>query len=407
MNISACARPRRLRGAGDCQAWRHWPAAALAALLLGGCEKPAPAGPPPPFVQVMEIGNTTIPLTATLIGQLDSPQNVEVRARVEAFVEEICFTEGGKVKAGDLLFVLDKRPFVERLAGANAALAEAMVGERKYGNDVARLKPLAASGGVSKQDLENAEASLESSRASVESAKAKVETAQLDLGYCEVKAPIAGLIGAKEVSVGDLVGKGQPTLLATMSSLDPMWFYCNVSEVEYVHTKSRAQELGKDLGKLPLTLILAGDVEHKEQGRIVFFDRAVNVKTGTMRMRAEFPNPTELLRPGMFARARVEAGPREGIQIPERAIIELQGQSFVWVVDAEQVAHQRPVEPGEPNGSNIVILKGLEPGERIIVEGVAKVRDGGKVNAVTAAQLAAMQAAASEGAQPGPPAPKS
>ena len=301
---------------GDSRARLHLPAAlSTGCLLLAGCEKPAPPAPPPPVVEVIEIQNTTIPMTATFIGQLDSPQNVEVRARVEAFVEEICFLEGSKVKPGDLLFKLDRRPFVERLAAANAAMAESMVAERKFANDVARLKPLVVGGGVSKQDLENAEASLESSKASVEAAKARVESAQLDLGYCEVKAPIAGLIGAKEVSVGDLVGKGEPTLLATMSSLDPMWFYCNVSEDEYIRTKSRAAELGKDVGKLPLTLIIAGDLEHKEKGRIVFFDRAVNVKTGTMRLRAEFPNPTELLRPGMFARARVEAGTREGIHL--------------------------------------------------------------------------------------------
>lgn len=350
----------------------------------------------------MEIKNTTVPQTAMLIGQLDSPQNVEVRARVEAYVEEICFEEGKNVKQGDLLFKLDRRPFVERLAAANASLAEAQVSERKYANDVARLKPLATSGGVSKQDLENAEAQLDASKAAVEAAKARVEAAQLDLGYCEVKAPIDGLIGAKEVSVGDLVGKGQPTLLATMSSLDPMWFYCNVSEDEYLRTKTRAAELGKDVGKLPLTLIVAGDIEHKEKGRIVFFDRAVNVKTGTMRIRAEFPNPTEILRPGMFARVRVEAGTREDIQIPERAIVELQGKSFVWVVDDEQVVHQRPVKLGLTNESNVAILEGLKPGERIIVEGVAKVRDGGKVNAVTAEQLAAMQAGAATGGEAKP-----
>jgi membrane fusion protein (multidrug efflux system) len=173
-----------------------------------------------------------------------------------------------------------------------------------------------------------------------------------------------------------------------------MWFYSNVSEVDYVRTKTRAEELGKDLNKLPLTLILPDGREHKEPGKLVFFDRAVNVKTGTLRIRAEFPNPTELLRPGMFARARVEAGTREGIQIPERAIFELQGKSFVWVVDAGQKAQRRPIRPGEPNGSNIVILDGLKPGERIVVEGVAKVRDGQPVTVHAAGPEAAPKPAA-------------
>jgi membrane fusion protein (multidrug efflux system) len=359
-------------------------AGVVAGTLLGACEKPAAPEPPRPVVQVMEVRNSTIPLTFTLIGLLDSPQNVEVRARVEAFVEEIAFTEGRKVKKGDLLFRLDLRPYVEKLAVAKAALAEATVAEKKYEIDVARLKPLVASGGVSQQDVDNAQASLDASKASVESAKARVEAAQLDLGYCEVKAPIDGLIGAKEVSVGDLVGKGQPTLLATMSSLDPMWFYCNISEADYILTRTRAEELGKDLGTLPLTLILPGGMEHQHKGKIVFFDRAVNIKTGTMRVRVEFPNPTELLRPGMFARARIEAGSREGVMIPERAISELQGRPFVWVVDADQEVQQRPVRLGESIGSEVAVIEGLAPGERIILEGVQKVHDGARVNVAAA-----------------------
>lgn len=365
---------------------------AIAGTLLAACEKPAAPELPAPVVQVMEVKNSTISHTFTLIGQLDSPQNVDVRARVEAFVEEISFTEGGKVKQGDLLFRLDRLPYIEKLAGAKAALAEATVSQRKYEVDVARLKPLVASGGVSKQDMDNAQASLDASLASVESAKARVETAQLDLGYCDVKAPVDGLIGAKEVSVGDLVGKGQPTLLATMSSLDPMWFYCNISEADYIRTRTRTEELGKDLGTLPLTLILPGGKEHEHKGKIVFFDRAVNVKTGTMRMRVEFPNPSELLRPGMFTRARIDAGAREGIKIPERAISELQGQPFVWIVDSDQKVHQRPVKLGDPIGSEVAVLEGLTAGERIIVEGVQKVQDGAQVNLRPAPAAAAAPA---------------
>ena len=328
----------------------------------------------------MEIRKSDISHSSILIGQLDSPQNVDVRARVEAFLQEITFTEGGKVKQGDVLFKLDRLPYIERLAMAKAALAEAIVAERKYEIDVTRLKPLVANGGVSQQDMDNAQASLDASKATVESAKAKVESAQLDLGYCEVRAPIDGLIGAKEASVGDLVGKGEPTLLATMSSLDPIWFYCNISEADYIRTRTRAEELGKDLGTVPLTLVLPGGKEHEHKGRIVFFDRAVNIKTGTMRVRAEFPNPTELLRPGMFTRARIEPGSREGIKIPQRAVTEIQGRSFVWIVDGEQKVSQREVRLGEILGSEVVVSEGLAPGERIILEGVQKVRDGAKVS---------------------------
>jgi membrane fusion protein (multidrug efflux system) len=391
MNTARFGNRLPLRRTSGNRSGRRIAAAVIAASLLAACEKPATPEPPLPVVSLLEVRNSAIPHTGILIGQLDSPQNVEVRARVEAFVEEIAFTEGGKVKQGDLLFKLDRRPFVEKLAVANASLAEAMVAQKKFEIDVSRLKPLAASGGVSQQDLDDAEASLEASKAMVESARSSVESAQLDLGYCEVKAPIDGLIGAKEVSVGDLVGKGEPTLLATMSSLDPMWFYCNISEADYIRTKTRAEELGKDLGTLPLTLILPGGKEHDKQGRIVFFDRAVNVKTGTMRVRVEFPNPTELLRPGMFARARIDGGSREGIKIPERALSELQGKSFVWVVDAEQKVSQRPVRTGDTVDSEVVVLEGLQPGERIVLEGVQKVHDGARVN-VIAAEPAAVPA---------------
>lgn len=368
-------------------------------LSINGCEKPAPQTVPPPVVGILDIRESDISMAATIIGQLDSPQNVEIRARVEAFVEQICFTEGTNVKKGDLLFALDKKPFVERLAAAKADYAKAEAALKKSEADLTRIKPLAGTGAVSKQDLDNATAAVDAGKASLEAAKAKMESSQLDLGYCEVRSPLDGLIGAKEVSVGDLVGKGQPTLLATMSSLNPIWCYCNIAEVDYIKIKNRALELGLDLGKLPLTLVLPNGKDHPEPGKLVFFDRAVSAKTGTMRVRAEFPNPTEILRPGMFARVRFEGGTRQGIQVPERAVIEIQGKAFVWTVDEKMTAHQRPVVLGDQKDSNLVVLEGLKPGERIIVEGVHKVREGSPV--MTAAQLAAHAAAASN--QPAKP----
>src|SRR5262245_8204630 len=191
--------------------------AALAAIC--GCKKAPPSAPPPPVVQVMDIAATNAPLDTEIIGQLDSPQNVEIRARVEAFVENVLFTEGTEVKEGDPLFKLDDKPFKERLAHANGMLAEAKAALKKYETDVARLTPLAKAKAVPQQDLDNALASVDVGKASVLSAQARVESATLDLGYCDVRAPTNGLIGAKLVSAGELVGKGQPTLLATMSSL--------------------------------------------------------------------------------------------------------------------------------------------------------------------------------------------
>lgn len=368
-----------------------------ATLWFSACEKPAAVVPPPPVVDVMEIQPSEVPLTTTLIGQLDSPQNVEIRARVEAFVDEMLFTEGTEVKAGDVLFKLDKKTFLERLAAANGSLAEAHAALNKYEKDVDRLTPLVASRAVPQQDLDNALASVEVGKASVESAKARVESAQLDLGYCEVKAPIAGLIGAKQVSIGDLVGKGEPTLLATISTLDPIWFYCNVSEVDYLNAEQRSRKLGREVRTLPLTLLLNDGKEHPDQGRFVFIDRAVDAKTGTLRVRAEFPNKEKLLRPGMFARVRVNLGSRkDSILIPQRAVLELQGKNFVWVITPENKASQRPVTLGEEVDSGVVVLEGLKPGERIVTEGIHKVRDGTPVTASAAAKSASTPEPAKE-----------
>ncbi len=355
-------------------------------LAISSCDKPVAVAPPPPVVGVMEITTSDVPLTTTLIGQLDSPQNVEVRSRVEAIVAEMRFTEGVEVYKGDLLFVLDKKTFEERLAAAQGAYAEAEAALRKYQVDVDRLQPLYEKRAIPKQDLDNALASVEVGEANVATAHAKLESAQIDLGYCEITAPISGLIGAKQVSIGELVGKGEPTLMTTISSLDPIWFYCNVSEVEYLHSREKSKLTGKRIEDVPLELILPNGKQHSEPGKFVFIDRAVDTKTGTLRVRAEFPNPEKLLRPGMFTRVHVDIGKRPNtVTVPERAITELQGKTFVWLVNSENIASQQAVQTGEQVGSQIIINEGLKAGDRIIVEGVHKVRAGMPVTIAPAA----------------------
>ena len=369
--------------------------AATGGMFVTGCKKAPPAELPPPVVEVMEITGTNVPLSVEFIGQLDSPNNVEVRARVEAFVDQMLFTEGTEVKEGEALFTLDPKPFEERLAAAKGALAEAQAALNKYEKDVARLTPLATKRAIPQQDLDNAIASVEVGKASVLSAKARVESAQIDLGYCDVRAPIAGLIGAKQVSIGEVVGKGQPTLLATISTLDPIWFYCNISEVSYLKAETEARRTGRAVADLPLRLLLADGTVHPEKGKFVFLDRAVDTKTGTLRVRARFANPTKVLRPGMFARVLVDLGTREGsILVPERAVTELQGKNFVWVVGSDSKSAQRGVTVGWQVGGSLLITEGLKAGERIVVEGVQKVRQDALVRPMTAAQIEAAEAAA-------------
>ncbi len=360
-------------------------------LLPVGCEKAEPVSPPPPIVEVMEIVTSDTPLSTTLIGQLDSPQNVEIRARVEGFVDEVPFTEGVEIMSGDLLFKLDRKPYLEKLAAAEGELAEAEAALHKYQKDVERIEPLVQKRAIPKQDLDNAKAAVDVGEAGVITARAKVQSAQIDLGYCEIKAPVSGLVGASQVSIGELVGKGEPTLLTTISTLDPIWFYCNVSEVEYLKAEQKSKLTGRKIEELPLTLIIGDRIESPGKGSFVFIDRAVDTRTGTIRVRAEFPNKEKLLRPGMFARVFIDLGiVKDTIQVPERALVELQGKNFLWVISADGIASQRAVTVGEQTDSKFIIRDGVEVGERIVVEGLQKVREGAPVTAMTAAQISSM-----------------
>jgi membrane fusion protein (multidrug efflux system) len=359
--------------------------AAAVTLTVTGCKKSGPAVVPPPIVQVLQVTTSDAARSTEFVGKLDSPQTVEVRARVEAFVDQVLFKEGTEVKLGDPLFVLDRKPFEEKLAAANGVLAETRAALNKSQKDVARLTPLAEKKAIPQQDLDNAIASVAVAEANVLSAEAQVKSAEIDLGYCAVHAPVSGLIGARNVSVGSLVGKGEPTLLATISELDPIWYYTAISEVDFLHAQRTAMEAGRQIGELPVSLILADGSEYPHGGKWVFVDRAVDVTTGTIRARAEFPNPQKILRPGMFARIRISLRDDKGIiLVPERALSELQGKSFVWVVGAENKASQRPVRVAPVRiGGNVVVLEGLKAGEHIIVEGVHKVREGLTVQPVS------------------------
>lgn len=373
--------------------------AGAALVALGtSCKKPTPPPPPPPVVQFLSVTATNVPHSGEFIGQIDSPQNVEVRARVEAFVDQILFTEGTPVKEGDPLFGLDKRPYEQQLAAANGALAEARAALRKYQADVARLRPLADLNAIPRQDLDNAVASVAVGEANVQSAEARVQSARLNLEYCDVRAPISGLIGARQVSLGTLVGKGQPTLMATVSQLNPIWFYTSISEVDYLRSQRRLQEAGVSMRDVPVTLVLGDGSQHPEKGKWVFLDRAVDPTTGTIRARAEFQNPAGVLRPGMFARAQLSVTTdRPSILIPEKSVVELQGRSFVWLIDQENKAHQTGVEV-DPHkyGDQVLVVKGLQPGQRLVIEGLQKLREGSPVRPMTAEEIARAAAPASK-----------
>lgn len=367
--------------------------------------KQAAVAPPPPAVVVAEVVQKTVPIYSEFVAQTDAKETVEIRARVQAFLEAQHFTEGTIVKKGQLLFTLDKREYEAKLQQAKAQLEGAQARLGKAETDERRLKPLAERRAVPQQDYDNAVANVDTARAGVSAAKADVAGAELDLGYTTIRSPISGLIGKRLVSPGNLVGKGDATLLDTVSSIDPIRVNTTISEAEYLRFFANRKESGSSSG--PLELILADGSVFPHKGKVVIVDRAVDQKTGTLNFSAEFPNPGGQLRPGQFGRVRaVSEVARDAILIPKRAVQEIQGMKSVLVVDADNMVALRTIQPGETVGDLLVVRDGLKPGERVIVDGVQKARPGSKVNPSMAATAAA-EAKVDEKAQAKPAEPKS
>jgi membrane fusion protein (multidrug efflux system) len=320
-----------------------------------------------------------VPVVAEVIAQTEATANVEVRARVEAMVEKILFVEGSEVKAGDPLFLLDKKPIEQRLAAVKGNLGQLDAALGRARQDVERLTPLAKSGAVPQKDLDTALAVQKQAEAALDTGKAQVTSAELDLGYTDVAAPVAGIIGAKQVDVGSLVGKGQPTVMATISPVDPIWANLEVSEVAYLNSAGKM----KDPKNSPaFALVLANGQVHPHLGKLAFVDRLVDATTGTLKIRVEFPNPEKIVRPGQFCRVRVLTRTLpNSLLIPQRAVQELQGLHNVFVVAADGKAAFKRVKMGRRIGSLWVVESGLTAEERIIIEGLQKARDGGQVEA--------------------------
>lgn len=392
------------------------------------------AAPPPTTVVVAEVSQRTVPIYSEFVGQTRAEETVELRARVEGILQKVYFKEGSAVKKGQLLFTIDKRPFQAAVQSAKALVAKAVsdlaqaqqrtdVLEAKAqlanaqatltraDQDVARLAPLAKEKAVTEQDLDAAIATQKSARATVEArqanltnleaavkytieraraevsaSNARVTQAELDLSYCDIHAPISGIIGFLQVDEGNLVGRGDATLLATVSASDPLLVDFSISEIEYLKLTD-PETAGKRAGTLSFDLLLSDESLHPYHGAFRVLDRSVDPQTGTMKAQAAFPNPGSYLRPGQFARLRVAVAQRENaILIPLRAVQELQGAKTVMVVDAENKVALRTIKVGDKADKDVVVLDGLSGGERVIVEGMQKVRPGGQVNPTTANQ---------------------
>jgi membrane fusion protein, multidrug efflux system len=349
---------------------------------LAACKEPPPPPPPPPEVVVQPVDVRDTPVQAEFTGEIRGGEDVEVRARVAGYLQSQNYDEGTVVRKGQLLFVIDPKPFEATVARARADVAEARARHNRAEIQVNRLTPLVADNAVSQQDLDNAVASEEASRASMAAAEAQLTSAELDLSYTRVTSPITGVAGNRQVDVGSYVGSPEPTVLTVVSSLDPVRFDFTISEAEYLaYARATKAQAGKRSGSGPeLELILADGSVHPEKGRVTVVGRGVDAQTGTLPLQATFPNPGGLLRPGQFGRVRLPVTTRKNaILIPQRAVQELQGTYNVFVVSADSVAQIRAIKPGNRVGSDWVITDGLEPADRIVVEGLQKVRDGAKV----------------------------
>jgi membrane fusion protein (multidrug efflux system) len=408
------------------------------ALLVStlGCEraKAKQAAPPPlPGVIVAEVVQRTVPIIREYTARTEAVPTVEMRARVPGVLEQVLLEEGRSVTRGQTLFVIQREEYAAALEAARAQLAKAQADltrardvsivdqtraqleQRKADlekaqRDVARYRPLAEARAIPRQDLDTALAQdkvaaagvdaaaatvkdaelnqrtqVQLAEAAVQSAKAGLTQAQLNLEYTTVRSPIDGIAGKVQVDRGNLVGKSEPTLLATISAVDPIYVDFQIAEVDYLRLAARVKL--DDASRAPesrpaLDLVLADGSVFPHKGRVTFVDRAVDPKTGTMGVRARFPNPARVLRPGQFARARgvIEERPNT-VLVPQRAVQEQQSTRVVLVVDAAGKVVLRPVTLDERFADFYIVKSGLEPGERVIVEGAQKVRPGAQVKA--------------------------
>ena len=356
----------------------------LASLLAAsaGCgKKEAPPPPPPPEVKVAPVVQRDVPVYIEVIGQTRGSTEIEVRPRVEGYLESVNYREGSFVRKGQLLYTIDPRPFQANVAQARGLQAEAEAQLARARQDVVRYEPLVAKNAISRQEYETAVQVERAAEASVDAAKAGVERARIDLSFTKILAPGSGIVGKTEVYPGTLVGRGQNTLLTHISQVETIHVRVSLPEKDFIEYNRRGQERRR-AGAAPLKfeLLLSDGSVHPEKGDLVFVDRAVDPQTGTILVEVAFPNPGSTIRSGQFGRVRVAIDEKKGaILVPQRAVTELQGVYNVAVVKPDDTVELRMVKAGERIGTLWVIDEGLKAGDRVVVEGVQKVRTGIKV----------------------------
>ena len=356
------------------------------ALSVAGCKREAPKlQPPTPTVQFIEVKTADVPIAMEWIGTLAGSTTASIRSQVEGTLMKMNYEEGGRIKKDDVLFELDDRSYKAAFDDAKAKLEQAQANLGKTEADVARLGPLLQSKAVSQQDYDNAVQANLANKAAVASAQAALDKAQLNLGFTKIKSPIDGIAGLAKAQVGDLITPGNVEL-TTVSTVDPIKAYFTVSEQEYLRYRAEhpnAPEGRKGGESQEFELILANGSVHPKKGKFFASDVSVNANTGALRLCAIFDNPGNILRPGQYGRVRsVMRIVKDAIVIPQRAVNELQGIQQVAVVTADNKASIRTVKAGPQVGSGWLIEEGLKAGDKVVVEGFLKIRDGLPVVAV-------------------------
>ncbi|WP_233806870.1 efflux RND transporter periplasmic adaptor subunit [Paraburkholderia sp. HP33-1] len=353
--------------------------AALALLtLLASCKKAAaPPVAAAPEVTVMTVAQQDTPVDFEFTAQTQSSREVEIRTRVDGFLDKRLYTEGTLVKTGQTMFQMDRKPFEAALQTAKGQLAQQQARLEVAKANLARVEPLAAQNALSKKDLDDAVGNEKQSAAAVIAAQGEVDTALLNLGYTTIKSPLNGLSSFARQQDGSYVTATANGLLTYVYQLDPMWVNFSISENEMLKYRD---DIAAGLLRFPphndfsVHLILADGTPYAEQGEIDFANPAFNTETGTFLVRATFANPKGTLRPGQFVRARVSGAIRpHATLVPQRAVLQGAKSHFVWVVGNDSKAHQRVVEVGEWQGENWFVSDGLKAGERIVVDGALRV----------------------------------
>jgi RND family efflux transporter MFP subunit len=363
----------------------YW-AAICALVTLTSCERPkAVAEAGPPEVLVTDVVQGEVPVIQQWVGTLNGYENADVRARTTGYLLRKAYQEGGYVKAGDPLFEIDPRPFIATLDQAKGQLQEAQATLLGVELDAKRAKELFQGKVISEQEYTNKTQAYQTKLAAVSAAQAAVEEAQLNLGYTKVVSPLDGIAGQAQAQIGDLVGTGTNTALTTVSQIQPIRCYFPISEESYWEFADRLKEwmmVPEDKRPEKVELILPDGSTYSHKGKFAFVNRQVDPKTGTIQIAVNFPNPDLTLRPGQYAWARAEIDRiPNAVLIPVEAVSELQGGDQVGVVGPDGKAEIRAVKLGSVYGRLVVVTEGLKAGEKVIVEGFQKIRQGIEVSA--------------------------